>query len=265
MHVGFYQFAPEFGDKAANLAKVEQRLLNLNRPDQDQSIIVLPELFSTGYCFSSRDELAALAEETSSGPTAARLRKLARQTGLVIVAGIAERAGEMLYNSCVVMLPDGNQFTYRKIHLFCREKLYFDQSHDRPQIWKIGNANVGAVICFDYFFPELARLLALAGAQIICHPANLVLPFAQQMTVTRSLENRVFWVLGNRIGTEAWGGRRLTFTGQSQVVSPDGDLLFRAGSEEEVLKLVPIDPGQADDKMVGDNEVFRDRRPELYC
>jgi len=279
MRVGFFQFAPEFAAKTANLAKVERAL-----SAADADLIVLPELFSTGYCFSSRDEIFGLAEDLHTGPTATRLAALARETGITIVAGIAERSSDALYNSCLVVAPGGNRRTYRKIHLFDREKQLFDRSDTRPGVWavpgrdkaiprvapfpdRIGGqdfAQIGVMICFDYFFPELARTLALAGAQIICHPANLILPHAQQITVTRALENRVFWILCNRTGAEEHAGQSLTFTGQSQIIAPSGEILFRAGIGDEVLKVVDIEPVEADNKIVGNNHLFKDRRPDMY-
>jgi len=259
MRIGLFQFAPIFGDKSANLDRVEQAMSKI-----ECDIVVLPELFSTGYCFGSRDEVARLAENALEGPTVARLHRLARSGGATIVAGVAEASGSALYNSCLMVRPDGNTFVYRKIHLFNREKELFERGSAASPVVAVGSARVAVEVCFDYFFPELARTVALAGAQVICHPANLVLQYAQAMTVTRAQENRVFWVLCNRVGTEEANGRRLTFTGQSQIVSPDGEVIFRAGVDEEILRIVEIDPSQADNKVVAGNDLFRDRRPEAY-
>jgi predicted amidohydrolase len=121
------------------------------------------------------------------------------------------------------------------------------------------------LVCFDHYFPEAARSLALAGAQIICHPSNLVLAVAQRTTVVRALENRVFWVLANRTGVEELGRKRLAFTGRSQIVAPDGTVLARADSAREQLTVVEIDPTQALDKRAtARNDLLADRRTELY-
>jgi predicted amidohydrolase len=127
-----------------------------------------------------------------------------------------------------------------------------------------GGVRLGLMICFDWIFPETARSLALAGAQIICHPANLLLPHCPQAMITRCLENRVFAVTANRVGTEARAGQEIKFIGRSQVVSPRGEVLVRA-SEEEMLQIIEIDPTAADDKLITPaNHVLLDRRPEFY-
>ena len=122
------------------------------------------------------------------------------------------------------------------------------------------------MICFDWFYPEAARTLALQGADIIAHPSNLVLPHCPDSMVTRCLENRVFSVTANRIGSEARGGKdRLTFIGMSEVVSPRGHILHRASREAEDLTIVEIDPTEARTKAINSyNDLLRDRRPALY-
>lgn len=260
MRIGIFQFAPRFGDKEANIARIEAAVRS-----EQADLAVMPELFSTGYGFSTRSQVVELAEEIPSGPTVARLSALARATGVAIVAGIAEKAGDDVYNSCFLVRPDGAIDTYRKIHLFGREKVLFDPGDIRPAVWQLNTVKIGAIVCFDYFFPELTRALALAGAQLVCHPANLVMPYAQAVTVARAMENRVFWAMCNRTGTEyVPNGRELTFTGMSQIVSPGGEVLYRSGREEEVFRVVEIDPSAADDKSVLGNNLFADRRPEMY-
>ena len=121
------------------------------------------------------------------------------------------------------------------------------------------------MICFDWIFPEIARTLALKGADILCHSTNLVLPFCQDAMVTRCIENRVFALTANRVGTERRAGSEFTFTGRSQVVDPKGRIHTRAGTEEEGVFVVDIDPSLARDKAVTEaNDIFKDRRPELY-
>jgi predicted amidohydrolase len=259
VRIALFQFGPVFGDKPANFARVSRAFDGIVA-----DIIVLPELFSTGYCFRSRNDVALQAEDLRDGPTSVFLKDAARKTNAAIVAGVAESCGPAFFNSCLTVLPDGNSFTYRKIHLFDKEKDHFDAGAVAPRTWQFRGARIGTMVCFDYFFPELARMLALSGAQIICHPANLVLHYAQQVTVTRALENRVFWALCNRVGTEQGYGRKLTFTGQSQLVNPTGEVLFRASPEEAILRIIEIDPTDADNKTVGSNDLFRDRRPDIY-
>jgi predicted amidohydrolase len=121
------------------------------------------------------------------------------------------------------------------------------------------------MICFDWFFPEMARCLALDGAQILVHMANLVMPYCQDSMPTRCLENHLFAVTANRIGAEARGEREIRFTGRSQITGPDGARLAQAGSDGVEAIVAEIDPRAADEKrMTPRNEIFRDRRPGLY-
>jgi predicted amidohydrolase len=121
------------------------------------------------------------------------------------------------------------------------------------------------MICFDWIFPEAARTLSLAGAQIIAHPANLVLPYCQNAMITRSIENRVFTITANRIGKEKLGIEKLRFTGQSQMTAPDGKILFRGPENKATFHVMSIDPKQALDKSISKrNDLFKDRRIEFY-
>ncbi len=124
---------------------------------------------------------------------------------------------------------------------------------------------IGMMICFDWIFPETARCLALGGAQILAHSANLVLPYCQDAMPTRCIENRVFAVTSNRVGSEPCGDGELTFTGASQITGHRGEKLMRASKTEEEVIVAEIDPALADDKQVTPtNHVVFDRRPGLY-
>jgi predicted amidohydrolase len=268
VRVGFFQFAPKFGDPSANLARVEAAL---SKAAAD--LVVLPELFSTGYCFADRAELAGFAESFGSAaraasPTLTGLQNLVDRAGIAIAAGVAERAtDDRLFNSAVLLVPGQPEpwLTYRKIHLFGREKELFDPGDRAPQTAVHQGCRIGLEVCFDHFFPELTRTLALQGAQLICHPANLVLRYARQTTVARALENGIFWVMANRVGTEEHSGRQLAFTGHSQIVGPRGRILVAAGETEEVLRVTEFDPSRADDKEIfKGNDLLKDRRPDLY-
>jgi predicted amidohydrolase len=194
------------------------------------------------------------------------LAQLARAKDMWIVAGVAERAGRRCYNSAVIVGPAGWRGTYRKAHLFHEEKRWFAPGAGPFPVYDIGAARVGVMVCFDWFFPEVARALALAGADVIAHPSNLVLPYCPEAMITRCLENRVFAVTANRSGTEARGGkRRLTYIGQSEIVAPDGRVLVRAGVDEARVGLATIDLRAARDKRLNRfNHLLRDRRAALY-
>lgn len=260
MRVGFYQFQPIFGDKEKNLAKVGARLSKVSA-----DLMVLPELFATGYLFRNRNELACLAESIPTGMTTQSLRAVSEKKKMFIVAGIAEKIGKKIYNSAILVCPNGKVHTYRKVHLFLEEKFLFTPGNKPFPVFDIGNLKIGMLICFDWIFPEASRILALNGAQIICQSANLILPYAHSATLIRALENRVFIILCNRIGEEGKGQKRLKFNGMSQIVGTRGEILFRASKSREMLKVIDIDPQQALDKKVTIyNDVIKDRRPELY-
>ena len=121
------------------------------------------------------------------------------------------------------------------------------------------------MICFDWFFPETARSLAMQGAQILAHPSNLVLQFCQQAMFARCVENKVFAVTCNRIGMETQAGRDLGFTGASQILDVQGQALAKAPDDSSYSAVVELDPTQADDKSIAElNDRFQNRRPELY-
>jgi predicted amidohydrolase len=257
----YLQYEVAFGDWAANAATIRRLLADAPDPD----LLVLPELAFSGYDFRDRDELESLAEPFHDGPTATLLRELARERNAVIVAGYAERAPEGCYNAAMLVCPDGTACNYRKIHLFNREQDVFLPGDAPTAVVDTPAGRIGMMICFDWFFPETARSLALAGAQIIAHPSNLVLPWCQRAMFARSLENAVHTITCNRIGTEARTDRSLTFTGASQILNTKGETLVSAPTDREALGIASLDPAQADNKVIaGRNDLFADRRPDLY-
>jgi predicted amidohydrolase len=259
VRVGFAQFCPVFGAVDYNISRTTKLVGSVSC-----DLIVLPELCTSGYNFSSRDEVARLAEPVPDGPACAAWRNVARQKGCCIVAGIAEKNRDGIFNSAVLVRPDGTVSVYRKVHLFDHEKQWFAPG-DGFAVYDIGPARIGLMVCFDWIFPESARTLALAGADIICHPANLVLPWCGDAMITRCIENRVFAITANRYGIEDRGDRALAFTGGSQVVGPDGSLLARAGCDGDSVSVVDIDPVAARNKRInGNNDLLADRRPECY-
>lgn len=259
--IGYGQFLPIFGDLDGNRARMAEVIRNAKQAD----LLVLPELATSGYEFLDRDELARLAEPFLEGETSQLLLKLAAETDTVLVAGYAERAGEQFFNSSMLATPDGKLENYRKIHLFHREKELFAPGDAVPTVVETKAGRIGQMICFDWSFPETARLIALAGGQIIAHPSNLVMPWCQRAMFTRCLENSVYAVTANRIGTEERVGRVLTFTGQSQVTGPRGETLLSAPIDSEETKIVEVDLEMADEKRYNElNHRYEDRRVELY-
>lgn len=269
MRIGFVQFRPVLGDPGANRAAAA----DLIDRAQGADLLVLPELSNSGYNFDSREEAMAAAEPLSASPFVDHLQRLSGRHRVFLVAGLCEREGDRLFNSSVLVGPEGLIGHYRKAHLFLNEKSLFspgdlafpvfDLDLGRLSPERSGEAcRVGMLICFDWQFPEVWRILALRGAQVACHPSNLVLPGkAQRAVPVHALLNRLFVVTANRIGTE----RGLAFTGGSLIVAPSGEVLAQAGADADEVMAVMIDPAEADNKQVtARNNLITDRRPELY-
>jgi predicted amidohydrolase len=258
---GFVQFCPVRHDVERNISILESILWGV-----EADLLVLPELANSGYMYATPEELAPYAEEgNGSGPFLSALQRLAAQTGGVIVVGFAEKSAQGLYNSAAAVNGTGVIQVYRKTHLFADEKGLFLPGDSGFEVFEQRGVRIGMMICFDRIFPEVARTLALKGAQIIAHPANMVLPFWQQVMITRSLENAVFSLTANRYGLEELGEKKLRFTGSSQLVDTKGNLLLQAPAEGDHVAVAEIDPTAADDKMItANNHLFADRRPEMY-
>lgn len=259
--IGFVQFDPKFGESDGNRETI--RRLAQAHPSAD--LLVFPELAISGYEFASRSELEELGEPFETGPTCALCRELAAHLQTTLVVGYAEKTSQDYYNSCFLVTPNGSFTNYRKIHLFSREKEWFRPGDAAPPVVDTPLGRVGLMICFDWVFPETARLLALQGAQIIAQPANLVLEFCQKTMIGRSIENRVFTITANRTGVEERMDRRLAFTGLSQVTDTKGTLLVQGPKEGENVGLTEVSLADADDKMItAENHLFNDRRTDLY-
>jgi len=258
--IGFFQFEPKFGEVEMNLAKVLSAL-----QDVDADLVVLPELAFTGYYFKDRSELMSLCEDPKTSRTVDGLIRLCRKRDFFLVTGFAEKCADKIFNSALLIGPQGVLRTYRKLHLFNTEKENFDPGDTPLETVDVRGAKIGMMVCFDWAFPEVARILSLQGAEILCHPSNLVLDWCQKAMVTRCLENAVFAVTANRIGADVPPHGELTFTGQSQVIAPKGEIVHRAAPDQEELYIAEIDLGLARNKfMTPKNDLFRDRRPEFY-
>ncbi len=258
--LAFVQGRPRFGKPAENL---EHGLALAATVRAD--LVVIPELWSSGYVFSSHEEVASLAEDAATGPTARALTAAARREKCHYVAGFPERSRGRFYNSAMLVGPGGVKAVYRKIHLFEREQEWFSPGNIPLAVHRVGRAQVGMLICFDWRFPEVARVLALQGADVIAHPSNLVFPNAQTAMRTRAFENRVYVVTANRTGIENRPGGRVPFTGRSQIVDPGGVVVAGGGKRDEVVKAVRCDLALARDKaLTGMTHLFTSRRPQFY-
>src|SRR5580765_602403 len=260
IRVAFVQGKPRFGETERNL---EHGLTLASTVAAD--LVVIPELWSSGYVFSSHAEVDSLAEDAESGPTARALIAAARRDRRHYVAGFPERARGRFFNSAILVGPAGVKALYRKLHLFEREQEWFSPGDLPLAVERVGRARVGMLICFDWRFPEAARVLALQGADVIAHPSNLVFPNAQEAMRVRALENRVYTVTANRTGTETRPGGRVPFTGRSQIVDPDGEVVVRAGRTTSTAMAFDCDLALARDKrLTARTPIFANRRPHFY-
>jgi predicted amidohydrolase len=259
--IGICQFNPVLMDVKQNITRMEKLLTGVKA-----DLIVLPELAASGYLFKNIDEVRKVSENAYTGVTANLLKKLAAENNSSYVAGIAEKYKDKLFNSAILVNPDGEVHLYRKIHLFNEEKNLFSPGDLGFRVFKTKNdVPVGLMVCFDWIFPESARTLMLKGAQIIAHSANLVLPWCQRSMITRSIENRLFTATANRTGTDDNDGSSLTFTGMSQITTPKGEIIYRLNETEEKVVTAEIDLEEALNKNVTPlNHVITDRRSEYY-
>ncbi len=257
MNISIIQFTPVFGDIDKNIEQISQ----LIEGTESTSLIVLPELASTGYKFKDGDEAIALSERANSSKFLNFLSDVTSRKGCYIVAGFNEREGEVLYNSSVLMGPTGIVGIYRKLHLFLDEKDIFEPGNMGLPVFDTEIGKIGMLICFDWMFPEAWRALSLKGASIIAHPSNLVLPFCQSVIPSYSLINRIFIATANRIGTE----KELTFTGKSIITNTTGEIIASASTTKKEIITVNIDTLLATNKKITPkNDVFKDRRNDVY-
>lgn len=256
MRAGFVQSNPRLLDVEGNVDRILKFLERVKSFD----LMVLPELFNTGYNFKSRREVERVSEKIPGGYTTQKLREVAEEKGACIVGGLAEKAGGGLYNSAVVVTAE-HVGVYRKTHLFNNEKKFFKPGDTGFKVFKFKGVKIGVMICFDWLYPESARTLALKGADVIAHPANLVLLYCPDAMKTRSLENRVYTITADRVGVE----RGLKYMGLSQITDTRGGILYRASENKEEFKVVEINPKDARDKKINEyNNILRDRRPDQY-
>ena len=235
-------------------------------------LVVLPELCNSGYVFETREEAFALSEEVPGGPTMQAWIQVASKHSLHIVAGINERDGDALYNTSVVIGPHGHVGTFRKVHLWNEENLFFEPGNLGFPVFKTPIGRIGTFICYDGWFPESYRLCALQGADIVCIPTNWVpIPgqdkdreaMANILVMAGAHSNSVFIAAADRVGTE----RAQPFVGQSLIVSYTGwPMAGPASADKEEIIYAEANLADARRKRNWNeyNQVLRDRRGDVY-
>ena len=249
------QFTIALGDIDANLAHVRQALARL--AVQGVQLAVLPEMWATGFAYKQLNELAA-----RTGDVVAELTALSRQHGMVIVGSLPEPHGGKVYNTAYVLDRGELKGTYRKIHLF--SLMQEDRSFDAGDRWLVADTSVGKLgvfICYDLRFPELARRLAVEGADILVVPGEWPKPRDEHwraLLLARAIENQCFLVSANCCGVVG----KLDFFGMSLIVNPKGELLAEGGYApgEYVADLDFATMAEWRAQI----PCFNDRKPELY-
>jgi 5-aminopentanamidase len=256
------QFCPELNQKEHNLKRINEFI-----DKSDSELIVFPELATTGYFFLSKEETMQYAE-TADGDTISSLQAKSTDSGKIIVIGFIERENEKVFNSAAVITPD-KSFTsiYRKTHLFYRERFCFDEGDSGFFVidYKPLDLKIGTMICYDWRFPEASRSLGILGADLIVCPSNLVTNIWHLAMPARAIENKVYLAVANRTGIESRVGEELVFTGMSAIYSYNGSSLVKAGKGEDTTLTVYIEPEKTRDKSFNPyNDIFKDRRPDMY-
>ncbi|PRA24916.1 nitrilase family protein [Pseudomonas poae] len=274
VRVAVVQFDPQVGTQNRQSNLDTSLSLALQAVKKGANLIVLPELANTGYLFSNRQEAFQHAESIPDGPSLRAWMDFARDRQVYLVAGLAEREGMQLFDTAVLLGPDGLIGKYRKAHLWNKEKLWFSPGNLGFPVFETPIGRIGLLICWDIWFPEVPRILTQQGADIICSLNNWVWTppplfdeagkcMASYLTMTAAHVNNVFIAAANRIGEEC-GGRYL---GCSLIAGTNGWPIGKVASpNEQDILYADIDLSTARSAPIWNdlNDLQRDRRVDLY-
>lgn len=265
------QFEPRVGNTLHN----QQRSVELieTAAARGADLIVLPELCNSGYVFQSNEEARKLAEPVPGGETCRLWTEAAARHGVHIVAGINEHTDAGLFNSAVVLGPEGYIGTYRKVHLWNQENRFFLPGDMGFPVFDTPLGRIGVLICYDGWFPESYRQCALGGADVVCVPTNWVpIPgqrtdreaMATILTMSAAHSNRLVIACASRIGIE----REQPFIGQSQIVTYSGwPIAGPASTDQEEILYANVNlqsPGRSRPWNEFNQDPLGDRRPDAY-
>jgi predicted amidohydrolase len=265
------QYAIRDGDSAANLERSTVAILDAARAGAE--LIVLPELANSGCDFPSPESASCIAEKVGetkilNGPTLRAWQEAAEETGIFVIGGFLEREEDSLYNSAAVVGP-GSFGRYRKTHLWGAEKLIYEPGLSLP-IFETPLCNIGVLVCYDAWFPEAARTLALRGADLLCVPANAPddwVPEGQRRgdlimlnvhAISHANANRLFVACANRVGDG--------YLGRSSIVDTTGGVLaFGSATEEELISAeIDVERPLREKQLTKLSHALKDRNPDVY-
>ncbi len=265
-----------------NLAKAIERIRDAAKQGAD--IVCLPELFRSQYFCQSEDHANfALAEEIP-GPTTDSLGKLAAELEVVIIASLFEKRGAGLYHNTAAIIDTNGKLLgrYRKMHIpddpLYHEKFYFAPGDLGFRNWPTSRGNIGVCVCWDQWYPEAARLTALAGAEILLYPTAIgwhpgekkqygAAQHSAWETIQRShaIANGCFVAVANRVGLEQpVGGEGIEFWGQSFITAPSGEIIAKGSVDKEELVIADIEWKRVDEHRTH-WPFLRDRRIDAYA
>jgi predicted amidohydrolase len=268
--VACIQFEPIVGSLAANQKAMERHIREAHA--KGASIVVLPELADSGYVFNDESELAGQAAPVPGGATSNLLCNLSRELKIVVVSGVAERDGNAFFNTAIVCGPDGFVGKYRKLHLWNEEKRFFRSGDLGLPVFDTPLGRIGVAICYDGWFPETFRKLALKGALLVCVPTNWVPmpgadpqsePMANVLHKAAAHSNGVYIACADRIGIE----RGQSFLGRSVILGPTGWPVAGPASADRTeiifakLELGAVATGR---RLSVFNDLISDRRSDVY-
>jgi len=272
VRIAVAQYEPHVGDVAGNHASAVTWARRAAAAGV--GLLVLPELASSGYVFASDAEASASAEDARTGSLVTALTEVCASADMYCVVGLNESDRELRHNSAILIGPEGHIATYRKLHLFNDEQSWFEPGGELPVV-DLPFGRVGMVICYDLWFPEAVRALALAGAEVIAVPTNWVASFRRKLhddagncmgdivAMASASQNGVVMACADRVGVE----REVRFLGASVIVGSDGwPVAGPASAEEEVLLVadVDLDGVAAARHRTPRNNLLEDRRPDSY-
>jgi N-carbamoylputrescine amidase len=272
VRIAVAQYEPHIGDLDGNRAQAVRWAAEAAAAGAN--LIVLPELASSGYVFADETDAERAAESADDGPMVGALHAVCAAHGCHIAVGIDERGAGCRHNSAVLIGPSGTLATYRKLHLYYDEQSWFEPGAELPLVdTPIGR--IGLIICFDLWFPEPARALALAGAEIVAVPTNWVASFkptvwddrgycqGDYIAMATAAQNGVVVACADRTGVE----RGVTFLGASIIVGADGWPVAGPASkdaDELLVADVDLDDVERARRRTPRNHLLSDRRPSAY-
>ena len=265
-------------NQAENVARAENLVRRAAK--SGAQIVLLQELFATPYfCKDQRQDLFALAAPADSHPVIMAMQSVAAELQVVLPVSFFERANAAHYNSVAMVDADGSVLgVYRKAHIpdgpGYQEKYYFNPGDTGFQVFRTRHGTLGCAICWDQWFPEAARIMALKGAEILLYPTAI-----GSEPQDPALDSREHWtrvmqghaganvmplIAANRIGEERGESCAITFYGSSFIAGPTGEIVVQAGRDDEAVLTASFDL-DAVAAMRASWGVFRDRRPDLYA